>query len=696
MNAVAAGRCCASLPSLGVVGVLGVKMKYRVAFAAAGLLCLAGSPSGAESRSSTANSGASALDPAAGEPSPQFGPAPSWAKSEPSPSAGSAEKDAPFHFLLTSSQERLTAKGVENFVEYVVQPSNQAGLQAIGTVVIPWNINRADLTLNAVTIERGGKVIDALRREDVSVIRRETGLEKSTLTGVRTVVMPVRGLQVGDKLRVGFTFNLQSRFGATEEVQDVDYSFPVRRSVRRFLIADDLPVHWAVDPSAKELTGKGIPGFHERLFISDNMVPAKERSFVPARLKTKIIQVSAYKSWQQVADPLIPMFDEARKVADDSAVAALATKIATTHSDVEGRMLAALRTVQDDVRYVALLLGDGDYKPMSAEEVWAGRFGDCKGKTALLLALLDRLGIKAEPMLAAVQYDDGLEHRLPSLAMFDHVYARARIGDATYYLDGTDYGQRTLEELRMGTTVHVLPLVAGTSLVTIPDVMPSKPLQDAALVWDASGGVTDDIPFTATLTLRGPAAADMRAKTATSTDHDKLVETLKSKVPGVSNKALELVSTEPNAADGSYVAKFKGTASIDWRPVDGMKGNRMEFSQTTVSWDGEFDRDDDGDGNNAPVLLAFPYWEHSTESIVLPNGGKDFRVDAEAIDKTVAGTKISRTVTMKDGVVTVTNDFRRLQRELSAADARAAKAELDKISSDYAYVVSRKRLKLPD
>ena len=63
------------------------------------------------------------------------------------------------------------------------------------------------------------------------------------------------------------------------------------------------------------------------------------------------------------------------------------------------------KVAQERVRYVALLLDEGAYVPAGADETWERKFGDCKGKTVLLLALLDRLGIAAEPMLISTAFD---------------------------------------------------------------------------------------------------------------------------------------------------------------------------------------------------------------------------------------------------------------------------------------------------
>ncbi len=651
---------------------------------------------GAAPQTKAKQSATSALKQESDEPSLNYGPVPAWVADQKVPALDPKRKDEPFQFLLSNSQEYLTPTGLENFVEYVVEPLNQAGLQAIGNVAIPWNVNRTDLTLHHVVIERDGKAIDALNRDDVSVLRRETRLEQSMLTGVRTVIMPVRGLQVGDTLRVAFTYKTKPGvLGKTEEIQEMYSPVPFARMIRRLVLSKDLSARWLIDPSIKSPAPADTVTGVERVFVQDNFVPPKDRSFVPERLQHKLIQVSTFANWNEVAAVLVPLFEAAKKTEGKSEIPALAEKIAANHKDPRDRMLAALRLTQDQVRYVALLLGDGDYKPMKADDVWSQRFGDCKGKTVFLLALLDRLRIEAEPMLASVKYDNGLDERLPTLSLLDHVFVRAHVGSEVYYLDGTNYGQRTVEELKQSPTEHGLPLLAGTGLVSNPDVMPSAPLIETQLVWDTRSALVDKVPFEATLIARGPVAADLRLEAANSTDREKFLEKVKDKVNGVANDALKFVSSDADAADGSYVFHFNGTASLDWSPVKGLKGNRLQLSQTTVSWDPKFDRDDD-DAKNIPVSLSFPYWERTVEKVLLPEGGKAFLLDAPAIDETIAGTHIQRAVSLANGVVTSTSDFRRLKRELDAASARTAKSGLDKINTDYAYVVSKKKLKLSE
>src|SRR5207245_7674926 len=53
----------------------------------------------------------------------------------------------------------------------------------------------------------------------------------------------------------------------------------------------------------------------------------------------------------------------------------------------------------------------GGLVPASAETTWSRRFGDCKAKTALLLAILHEFGIEAEPVARSEERRVGKECR---------------------------------------------------------------------------------------------------------------------------------------------------------------------------------------------------------------------------------------------------------------------------------------------
>ena len=144
-------------------------------------------------------------------------------------------------------------------------------------------------------------------------------------------------------------------------------------------------------------------------------------------------------------------------------------RIARTHQGKKQQAQAALELVQQQVRYIFVGLDGGNLKPATAEETWQRRYGDCKGKTALLLTLLRELGIEAEGVLVNNSgSDDALDTRLPSPVFFDHVLVRANIDGTTYWLDGTLPAVIEVSEKPLIPYRWILPLSdKGSNLVAV-------------------------------------------------------------------------------------------------------------------------------------------------------------------------------------------------------------------------------------
>ncbi|HYI41501.1 MAG TPA: DUF3857 domain-containing protein [Allosphingosinicella sp.] len=630
-----------------------------------------------------------AAAPVAAEPTPASGPAPAWVVAPAIPPLDEAAGDAPFQFLMNSAQERILADGVEQYIEYAAVPLTTGGLHALGNVTLPWNAERTDLTLHKIAIRRGGATIDLLKSAETLVLRRENNLEKAMLDGTWTVVIPAWGLQVGDILNVAFTYKTKpSTLGLKpEELQDLDTSVPIAWMERRFLVADDVKLDWKLSSRIGPPQIVRRAGMTEHRFVATKVQPFSNPSFAPSRFTLPLIQVTGYDDWASVANLLRPLFDKARRPSPASPLLREADRIAAATSDPADRMVAALRLAQEQVRYVALLLGDGAYVPMSADDTWHRKFGDCKGKTSLLLALLDRLGIEADPMLVSNQHDDRLKEQLPSLQLFDHVLVRARIGSKTYYLDAVGYGQRTLDELAITPFSHGLALRDGAALEALVQGELTAPTREFSLVWDGSKGLQGEVPFKATLTLRGTAAAAMRAKLSGATDIPQFDTGLKGMFPRIRNEDLTILEKRPDDPAGNFVVHLGGKSAMDWSPFEGQRHARYALTQSTLVWKPDFDRST-GPGKDWPVFIGNdPHWERMTETIILPDAGKGYSLESDELDKSLAGSSLRRTVTKTGEQVTMVADFRHLKREISAEEARLAAPLLEEVGRNFAYVL---------
>jgi transglutaminase-like putative cysteine protease len=110
------------------------------------------------------------------------------------------------------------------------------------------------------------------------------------------------------------------------------------------------------------------------------------------------VELSDFADWGEVAALFAPLYDAARRPGPHLLHAEI-DRIAAISPDPMVRIGHALALVQGAVAYRYVALNEGNLRPAGA--VWAAKAGDCKGKSALLLALLDGLGIRAEPALSA-------------------------------------------------------------------------------------------------------------------------------------------------------------------------------------------------------------------------------------------------------------------------------------------------------
>jgi hypothetical protein len=144
----------------------------------------------------------------------------------------------------------------------------------------------------------------------------------------------------------------------------------------------------------------------------------------------------------------------------------------------EERVLAALRFVRDEVRYLGFELGPNSHAPHLPERVLAQRFGDCKDKSYLLVTLLRAMGVEADVALVYSTPDARVEQQLPSPFAFDHVIVRAAVEGRTYWMDPTLSQQGgTLQTQATPRYGHALVLRAGArGLERIPEDRDDGPL----------------------------------------------------------------------------------------------------------------------------------------------------------------------------------------------------------------------------
>ena len=105
---------------------------------------------------------------------------------------------------------------------------------------------------------------------------------------------------------------------------------------------------------------------------------------------------------------------------------------------LDDSLRAVHRWVSQDFRYVSLSLGIGGYLPRLPAQVVETRYGDCKDKATLFIALARRMGLTAFPVL--LSSTGGADSTLPTAQQFNHMIAAVDRGEprgGRIYLDLT-------------------------------------------------------------------------------------------------------------------------------------------------------------------------------------------------------------------------------------------------------------------
>lgn len=556
------------------------------------------------------------------------------------------------------------------------------GLAAAGTVAGSWNPARQTLTVHAVNIVRGERTIDVLAGQEFDVIRREEGLEAATLTGVLTATLTPADLRVGDVLDVSYTLsNSDPLLGHhVEALTGGQLGLPVDRYRLRATWPVDQPVRvralepWTIE--APRRTGDRFSVGIEATALQPLAVPVD----APARFQhVRQFELTDYRSWSEVAAVMAPLFEPAMTLESGSPLGEEIERIRSTWATPEQQAAAALRLVQDDVRYVARAMGEGGYVPETADQTWRNRYGDCKAKTALLVALLRGLGITAEPALVSTILGDGLDQRLPMLAVFDHVLVRVTIGDRVWFIDGTHTGDRSLDTATTPPYRWALPVrMAGAELGPIPVGPLEIPSMQYDIAIDASGGLDGRVPASADFILRGDAAQGMRAAFATlsAVDRDAAVRDMWADT--FSDQVIDTVGAAYDDAAAEFRITMAGTTRLEWS-IGSQR--QLDIPESVLRLPVAAARPA-GPYADLPYAQTHPIYLMTRLRLTLPAGRDGFTLDGADVDRTIGAMAIRRATTLAEGVVTMVVSSRTLATEMTSAGIAAAREEAGTLSID--------------
>lgn len=398
----------------------------------------------------------------------EVGPAPAFVQTTPlpdkwDPGAAGAD-DKRWRYWRYDLQSDRRGGRDEVYVDYAYEAMSPAHLGDAGRFKVSFNPDYQRLVIHRADLRRDGQWTPRLDVQKVSLARRETGFENNLSDGVVTALIVLDDVRVGDVVRISYTVQGSNPVMAGDISDWINFAWTnpmLEARVRVLMDAGKRPRIFR-DKGAPEPVIRNTGGGVEVVMQARAVAPIVHEGGYPVWYQPyPQAQIAVDRSWGDVVAWGLPLYPAVDQLPAE--LEALLAEWRGMASDQQ-RITAALRAVQDQVRYFGVEMGENTHRPTAPALTWQRRYGDCKDKTYLLVTLLQRLGIDAVPALVSVENGRAIADYVPSASDFDHVIVRAKHDGRTMWLDptmtqqGGDPATVDLSEYGM-----VLPLEAGNA-----------------------------------------------------------------------------------------------------------------------------------------------------------------------------------------------------------------------------------------
>lgn len=288
----------------------------------------------------------------------------------------------------------------------------------------------------------------------------------------------------------------------------------------------------------------------------------------PSIESTPYVHVSTLRDFEELGHWYSAML--APQLALSPELKAKAASIMASSQDPMERVREVYRFVLTSTHYVALEFGIYSYKPYPVADVYARRFGDCKDKASLMVAMLRAVGVPADFVLVRTRPLGATDPHAASIALFNH--AIAYVPQFDLWLDGTAdfYALHELPLDDQGAMALTVDVNGNAQLRTIPVTRPADNL--TSRVVQARIQPNGTIDFTGVSTTKGEDAPALRRDyEVAERQRESMRRGLAELFPTIKLDAVDVENTD---SDQAVEVKFAGT-------LDVFRGQRILDLRTT-------------------------------------------------------------------------------------------------------------------
>jgi len=318
----------------------------------------------------------------------------------------------------------------------MIKVLKEAG-RGVGTVFIPFNEYLEKVKINvARTIQPNGNI------QDVSgdVIKDESpfaGLPIYSDIKIKKITFP--NVQVGSIIEYEIEYARDYNFFPG---YFYIFTIPLNWTISQVRFSVEVPKGAAVKFKAERFLNNeptitsSVKSETYTWQMEHTYVKGSDEPAVPNYMKFgPYIIFSTIEDWQKINDWGIKLMEKESR--PDEAIEKKVSELIAGHKENKREIIKPIfNYVSQNIRYVAVELGISAFKPYPASEVFKNAYGDCKGKSALLITMLKSIGIPAYPVLLMTANAGFILKDVPGL-YFNHMIVAVPDGEGYIFLDPT-------------------------------------------------------------------------------------------------------------------------------------------------------------------------------------------------------------------------------------------------------------------
>jgi tetratricopeptide (TPR) repeat protein len=418
----------------------------------------------------------------------------------PTAPAPAAEKDAAQDYskqpavveqLITRYRWEADGTGVR---QTIVRAKLQSplGVQEFGQLPIGYSSENESVRFNYVRVHKADGHIIEVPTKDVQELTAPVAQQAPMYSDFKVKNLVIPSLEVGDTLEYDTTVEITKPLASHEFWMEHDFQ-------KKSIVLDEqlelnvpasvkvtLRTNTGYEPKTETAKDRRVYSWKSKNLTIDDDNDDDDTPRNAKRRKSQQqdadrhpdVQLTTFQSWQELGTWFSALVKD--RVEPNAQLQARAKKLVEGKTTDEEKVEVIYDFVSKQFRYVSLSFGVGRFQPHYANDVFANQYGDCKDKHTLFAAMLESVGIHADPVL--IHSWRKLDATVPSPAQFDHVISSVNLGNKSMLLDVTpEVAPFGLLSPTLRHKQAVLVLAKGTKVIETPAAIPFEPKESITL-----------------------------------------------------------------------------------------------------------------------------------------------------------------------------------------------------------------------